>query len=126
MIRHSIRSVCVILVLAGLAGCADRDPYRRTDVWHPTGSNSANMAAMVADPHDLIRGRGVTASDSQPAVLAVDRISQGQPRSLIPGSTGGAAAASGGGGGGGSGAAAGSGASGGGSSGSGSSGAGGS
>ena len=124
MTRYPIRSVCMILTLAGLAGCAERDPYRRTDVWHPTGANSANIAAMVADPHDLIRGRGVGASDTQTSVLAVDRIWQGQPRAIMPGNSGGAAPASGGGGG-----AAGSGASGGGSgggSGSGSSGGGGS
>lgn len=71
------------IVLLALAGCMDRDPYRRTDVWRPTGSNAANIAAQVADPHDLIRGRGdVPRANAEPSARAVDRINTDRPKPL--------------------------------------------
>lgn len=56
-----------------LAGCMSREPYHRTDVWQPTGANIANIAAMAADPHDLIRGRGVTEHSAKAPELAVEK-----------------------------------------------------
>ena len=93
----SPRILAVVCATAALGGCMDRDPYRRTDVWRPTGSNAANIAAMVADPNDLIRGRGTSRTSSQPGVTAVDRVVTSQPRPISP------AANAGGGGGGGTG-----------------------
>lgn len=80
-----------------LAGCTSRDPYYRTDVWRPTGANAANIAAMAADPHDLIRGRGDDRQFSKPAARAVDKVWSGQSSS--GGSSGGASGGSSGGGG---------------------------
>lgn len=47
-----------IAVLLLLAGCAETDPYLRPGMWQPSGVNNINLAAMVANPNDLIRGRG--------------------------------------------------------------------
>jgi hypothetical protein len=87
-----------------LAGC-DRDPYRRTDVWYPTGANAANLAAMVANPADLVHGHGVSSTDSKAQRLAVERIWSDSPRGLgsATGGGGGGGGGSGSGGGGGSG-----------------------
>ena len=65
MSRSMTLSVAFTAGLLALAGCDSRDPYLRTDVWQPTGANAGNIAAMVADPHDLISGRG---SDVQKAM----------------------------------------------------------
>ena len=66
------------------------DPYLRTDVWQPTGANAANIAAMVADPHDLISGHGVImreASTNRPSRLS--HIVADQPKPLQGGGGGG-------------------------------------
>lgn len=67
--------------LLALAGCGDqRDPYLRTDVWKPTGANAGNIAAMVANPHDLISGRGITVQNSNEPALAVRNIWLDHPK----------------------------------------------
>jgi uncharacterized membrane protein YgcG len=107
------RSLCKRLTpLAGLlllAACAERDPYLRDDVWKPTGSNAGNLAAMVANPNDLIVGRTSTLSDTKASAVAIQHIWDGNPQPLTYGSGGGGGSSSsgssgsGGGGGGGSG-----------------------
>ena len=73
----------MVALAAPLAGCGDRDPYRRTDVWRPTGANAANIAAQVADPNDMIRGRSsVPRANAEPSALAVDRIQTDHPKVL--------------------------------------------
>ncbi len=89
------------------SGCVDRDPYRRTDVWYPTGAPAGNLAAMVANPTDLLHGRGVDTSVGQPAVSGVNHVLTDHPKPLLdPGglssSNGGSGAGSSGSGGGGS------------------------
>lgn len=79
--------------LVGVAGCGQRDPYMRTDVWRPTGANAANIAAMVANPHDLIAGRGVARQDTKASELAVEHIWSGQSQSLSGGATAGSSSA---------------------------------
>jgi hypothetical protein len=95
--RLIVRSSLLIGCMVMLAGCMDRDPYRRTDVWRPTGANAANLAAMVANPNDLISGRGVSSTDSKEPVIAIGRVWSDHPRSF----SGGAGGSSGGDGGGG-------------------------
>jgi len=114
----------LIACLLAIGGCADRDPYLRTDVWKPTGANAANIAAMAANPQDLIHGRGVTQFDTRAPELAVEHVWTDQPKQLLGGSSassssgassgGGASGSGGGGSGGGSGAGAGGGSTGGG------------
>lgn len=57
-----------------LVGCDHSDNYQRTDVWHPTGANAANLAATLVDQHDLIRGKGVAGSDAGQAISAIEKL----------------------------------------------------
>ena len=97
MIRRNLGILGLIGILATLAGCASRDPYQRDDVWYPTGSNAANLAAMVANPHDLVAGRGSSASNAATQVVAVRHIQTDTPKklSLDSGGSGGGGSSSG-------------------------------
>ncbi len=118
MTRPLLAVGLAIAVAAPLTGCMDRDPYRRTDVWRPTGANASNIAAQVADPNDMIRGRGsVPRANAEPSVLAVERIQTDHPKVLRSmGSSGGSSGGDSGAGSGGSGGSGGAGAAGGGAS----------
>ncbi len=78
----SLRLALATALLVMLAGCEERDTLRRTDVWYPTGANAANIAAMVANPSDLIRGRGARGSDGTEAAMAVERLWQDKTKPL--------------------------------------------
>jgi type IV pilus biogenesis protein CpaD/CtpE len=101
----SARIALAAVSLVVLAGCEERDPLRRTDVWYPTGSNAANIAAMVANPNDLIRGHGANGGDGREAALAVERLwtDKTKPLPQVNDSTGAISGGTGAGGGGGSG-----------------------
>ena len=58
MVRAGMGRASGIAVVVLLAGCAETDPYLRPGMWQPTGANTINLAAMVANPRDLVRGRG--------------------------------------------------------------------
>lgn len=80
---------CFLLsALVGLAGCADRDPYLRTDVWQPTGANAANIAAMVVNPRDLIAGRNAPTQSARASEMAVEHIWTGQLQPLASSASG--------------------------------------
>jgi hypothetical protein len=64
------------------AGCSLTDPTQAVGYWHPRGVNDGNLAVMVADPHDLVEGRGVRFSDGTLAAAAVDRLYRDKPRAL--------------------------------------------
>jgi type IV pilus biogenesis protein CpaD/CtpE len=101
-----LRSDLARLTLAGavclgfLAGCGNRDPYQRDDVWYPSGANAANLAAQVADPRDLVRGRNDLKQLADTSSRAIARVRSDSPKPLTPGTSSGS---SGGGGGSGSG-----------------------
>ena len=103
----SARLALAAALLVMLASCEERDPLRRTDVWYPSGANAANIAAMVANPNDLIRGHGARGGDGADAALAVDRVWQDKakplPQSSDSSAIGGGGGSGGGGGGSGSG-----------------------
>ena len=63
-----------------LAGCSKYDPYERAGIWKPSGVNDANIAAMVADPADLTRGREKAGGTVRTATTAVERLWQGGPQ----------------------------------------------
>ena len=73
---------CLAVLALTIGGCVEADPYRRPDVWYPTGVNSGNIAAMVAKPRDMIVGRGVNETDARQAVGGIDRIWLDGPRVL--------------------------------------------
>jgi hypothetical protein len=39
-----------------LTGCDQIDPLKRPYMWHPTGVNEQNIAAMAVNPADLVHG----------------------------------------------------------------------
>jgi hypothetical protein len=43
--------------LLALTGCDQVDPLKRPYMWHATGINEQNIAAMAANPADLVHGR---------------------------------------------------------------------
>ncbi|GBQ93114.1 hypothetical protein AA0522_0171 [Gluconacetobacter liquefaciens NRIC 0522] len=79
--RH-VRSGMLCCALVLLAGCASLEPYRKPYAWHPVGANQANLAAMVADPHDLVRGQSEQETDAQAPVLAIERVREDKPKRL--------------------------------------------
>lgn len=89
MLRSWSERALLLAVLLGPAACASRDPFLRDDVWKPTGANAGNLAAMVANPHDLISGRGTMRSDTKATTAAIGNIWSGQPKSLRYGNAGG-------------------------------------
>lgn len=66
-----------------LAGCAETDPYLRPGQWQPTGANAINLAAMVANPHDLLRGRGTNGTPAVEAAPPIQRYWSGN-RTALP------------------------------------------
>jgi hypothetical protein len=81
-IRPIPLTMSVMLVVCA-AGCTNYvGPYDRTDVWHPTGSNAGNLAAMAVRPTDLIRGKNGQQGDARQAATAIDHVWQGHPQPL--------------------------------------------
>jgi type IV pilus biogenesis protein CpaD/CtpE len=88
------------LSLLALAGCDQIDPLKRPYMWHETGVNTQNIAAMAANPADLIHGRDSARRRAAMESDGVDRLWSGKPLPLpsdTPGAATGGAAASGGG-----------------------------
>jgi len=46
--------------LVTLTGCDQIDPLKRPYMWHATGINDQNIAAMAVNPADLVHGRDST------------------------------------------------------------------
>jgi hypothetical protein len=92
--------VGVLLAVSPLVGCSENnrftDTYNAPGTWHPTGVNELNIAAQVANPNDLVRGRGDNGGNLRTSVAAVNNLWSGKSDK--------AAAAGGGAGGGGGGA----------------------
>ena len=77
------RLTAAIGLAAILQGCASTDPLLNTEHWNPTGVNEANIAAQVANPADLVRGREMPAgSDGQLASAAILRLRSGHVKQL--------------------------------------------
>ncbi len=70
----------LVLAVLPLAGCADgyRDSYVRAGTWHPEGINNINIAAQVADPHDLVRGRDIAQPNYRTSAAAVANLWAGK------------------------------------------------
>lgn len=75
-----------LLLLLLPAACNQMDPYTRSGMWQPVGVNSRNLAAMVANPDDLVEGRGVAGANSTLAINAVTRLRDGKVK-LLPGAS---------------------------------------
>jgi hypothetical protein len=73
------------LAFALLAGCSQIDPYQRPGMWRPDAVNDGNIAAMVQDPRDLVRGHPAQGPEWTTPTAAVDRLWQDKPRPLLLG-----------------------------------------
>lgn len=65
----------------GLTACNRDDTYSRPYTWHPIHANAANLAAEVADPRDLVIGRGGGGTPAA-TILPGAAASGGAPRGL--------------------------------------------
>jgi type IV pilus biogenesis protein CpaD/CtpE len=66
-----------------LTACGSGDPYRNADTWAPSGVNAENLAAMIANPRNLVLGQNGRRADARQAAGAVDRIWQDRPKPLL-------------------------------------------
>jgi len=103
MPRLKLLRLVLLLSPLAAAGC-DLDPFERPELWNPTGANEANLAAMVDDPMDLVRGRGEAGAEGNRAAAAVARLRRDHVKELPSGDTtggmvGGGSGSGGGGGG---------------------------
>lgn len=73
---------CMAVTALAAAGCSETDPYLRPGMWQPTGANNLNLVAMVANPNDLIRGRGTSGTPGIEATPPVTRYWAGRPVAL--------------------------------------------
>jgi hypothetical protein len=73
----------VLLLLLLPAACAQTDPVYRPGDWMPQGVSARNLAAMVAEPTDMVRGHGEAGADSPLAIAAVTRLMEGKAK-LLP------------------------------------------
>ena len=100
MQSRTILRCALLAVVLSVAACQEMEPYARNDMWQPTGANAGNIAAMVANPYDLLRGRGSDRTDSNEPVLAIHRVNTDHTKALLdPGGNGASSSGSSGGGG---------------------------
>ncbi len=70
-----LRLSLALPILLAASGCTMvQDPMMREGTWHPTDANAANLAAMVANPHDLVEGEQASGTTGPEAVLPVARL----------------------------------------------------
>ena len=73
--RTLLNGLALTATLLSLAACNPAmDPLYRDGLFEPVHSNRANLALMVANPTDLVRGTGRATADGQLAAAAVDRL----------------------------------------------------
>ena len=77
-----MRAIMALPFVLWLSGCAETEPYQKTGMWQPTGANALNLAAMVQNPADLVRGRGARGFDAREAGPPVQRLLSGNPTPL--------------------------------------------
>jgi hypothetical protein len=71
------------LLLLGLAGCDQTDPYLRADLWRPSGANAANLRAAVVQPSDLVAATRVDPADAGLGTAALSRLRRDRVRPLL-------------------------------------------
>lgn len=82
MCSPSLVRSTIVLALLSATGCDATDPFLREGDWNPRGSNAANLATMVEDPMDLVRGRRDDRVGGQLAAAAISRLRRDQLKPL--------------------------------------------
>jgi type IV pilus biogenesis protein CpaD/CtpE len=76
--------LATMMTLSGCGNTADYlDPYKKPYTWTPTGAATANLAAQLVNPRDLVAGRGAALGDGKEAGPAVDRVWQDHQKALL-------------------------------------------
>jgi hypothetical protein len=78
------RTIASLLLVAALGGCGTPPgwPMEREGAWRPTRVNDENLRLMVADPADLIAGRGTDRRVGPGPAEAVHRLNTDRVRPL--------------------------------------------
>jgi hypothetical protein len=63
-----------LLLLLGLTGCQQIDPYTREGAWRPNDANGTALRVMAAVPADLARGMPAGAANGTVSAAAVARL----------------------------------------------------
>lgn len=104
--KHAMwtRWACIgglMLATAVVTACAPGhdylDPYQKPYTWHPTDAPTANLAAQLVNPRDLVMGHGDTEGDAKEATGAVERDWQDRVKQIGGGGSAGGPGASAGG-----------------------------
>jgi hypothetical protein len=67
--------VSALLAVLLVSGCgATGDPREREGTWRPSGANTANLRAMVAEPSHLQRGASDPTGRGRQATNAIERL----------------------------------------------------
>ena len=77
-----MRVLLLLLLLPAACSNPQVDPFTRSGMWLPQGTNERNIAAMLAEPTDMVRGRGAAGADSPRAIAAVTRLLDGKEKAL--------------------------------------------
>ena len=76
---RGVSGIAACLLLLGVAGCDRIDPLKKPYVWKPEQVNRSNIAAMAANPNDLVEGRGTGHHRrSSSEVFAIERVMSGK------------------------------------------------
>jgi len=75
-----LRPFAFVLLL--LAGCGGPQDAERPGTWQATGVNDANLAAMLADPHDAVLGVAAGTERAEPGSAAIRRLERDRRRPL--------------------------------------------
>jgi hypothetical protein len=102
--RPGMRTFCAAtsISLLALSGCNQIDPLQRPYMWHATGINEQNIAAMAVNPNDLVHGRETSQRKAVTESDGVTRLWTGHTLPLLtdtPGASASTSTSSGGGGG---------------------------
>jgi len=73
-----LHGLILMVPLLQVVGCSAIAPYRRTSPWRPMGVNARDLAAMAANPTDLVRGRGAPGAPGAIAVTPVAGLRRGK------------------------------------------------
>lgn len=84
--RNALLAIAVITL--PLASCTQYGAWNSQGMWQPIGSNSANLRAMIANPQDIVSGRGSVTAPGGEAARAVTNFETGRTPSLASTSVG--------------------------------------
>jgi hypothetical protein len=76
VIRRLLPLGAIGFMSVALLGCdvASRDAWNDPGTWQSTGANNVNLQSMIANPNDLVAGRGERGGSAIIAATAVNRV----------------------------------------------------